>query len=244
MLNFIIVVFSIVEKVNRVKRQYLTLLCVNVCWWLLCWLNGNNLVCCRIYRERAPCNQDHYSLLGKNTFILLLKCVFLCLTERSWRNGKIIKLKVISSLFVEIFSRICSLFRVLGAGYVELRFRRYVSSYQTRWWEKYLSKRSFIKNTFSWRVNSLFVVAGIHSTANLANLKPNKVFFYNLADTLCSFEEPLQVKYLKHHAFISMCYIFTWFNPQINKSTISLGTHPLLSDWANATFRIKNLVVL
>ena len=79
-------------------------------------------------------------------------------------------------------------------------------------------------------INSLFVVAGIHSTAKLANLKPNKVFFYNLADTLCSFEEPLQVKYLKHHAFISMCYIFTWFNPQINRSTILLGTHRLLSD--------------
>ena len=101
---------------------------------------------------------------------------FLCLTERSWKSRKRIKLKVISSLFVEIFSQVCSLFRVLHAGYVDLRFKRYVSNYQARWWEKYLSKRSFIKHTFSWRVNSLFVVAGIHSTANLANLKLNKVF--------------------------------------------------------------------
>ena len=31
LLSFIIAVFNIVEKVNRVKRQYLTLLCVNVC---------------------------------------------------------------------------------------------------------------------------------------------------------------------------------------------------------------------
>ena len=37
MLSFIIVIFSIVEKVNRVKRQYLTLLYVNICWQLLCW---------------------------------------------------------------------------------------------------------------------------------------------------------------------------------------------------------------
>ena len=37
MLIFIIVIFSIVEKVNRVKIQYLTLLYVNICWWLLCW---------------------------------------------------------------------------------------------------------------------------------------------------------------------------------------------------------------
>ena len=37
LLSFIIVIFSIVEKVNRVKRQYLTLLYVNICWRLLCW---------------------------------------------------------------------------------------------------------------------------------------------------------------------------------------------------------------
>ena len=37
MLSFIIVIFSIVEKVNRVKRQYLNLLYVNICWQLLCW---------------------------------------------------------------------------------------------------------------------------------------------------------------------------------------------------------------
>ena len=37
MLSFIIVVFTIVEKVNRVKRQYLTLSYVNVFWWLLYW---------------------------------------------------------------------------------------------------------------------------------------------------------------------------------------------------------------
>ena len=175
-LNFIIVVFSIVEKVNRVNRQYLTLLCVNVCWYLLCWLNGNNLVCCRIYQERAPCNQDHYSSLGKNTFMLLLKYVFFVFNRESWRNGKRIKLKVISSLFVEIFSLVCSLFTVLRAGYLELRFSRYISNYQARWWEKHLSKRSFIKHTFSWRVNSLFVAAGIHSTTNLTNLKPSNFF--------------------------------------------------------------------
>ena len=37
LLSFIIVLFSIVEKVNRVKRQQLTLLYVNICWWLLRW---------------------------------------------------------------------------------------------------------------------------------------------------------------------------------------------------------------
>ena len=36
MLSFIIVIFSIVVKVNRVKRQYLTLLYLHTCWWLLC----------------------------------------------------------------------------------------------------------------------------------------------------------------------------------------------------------------
>ena len=37
MLSFIIVVCSIVEKIKRVKRQHVTILYVNVCWWLLCW---------------------------------------------------------------------------------------------------------------------------------------------------------------------------------------------------------------
>ena len=37
LLSFIIVIFSIVEKVDRVKKQYPTLLYVNICWWLLCW---------------------------------------------------------------------------------------------------------------------------------------------------------------------------------------------------------------
>ena len=64
MLGFIIVVFII-----ELKLQYLTLLCVNVCWWLLCWLNGNNLDYCKIYQEGAPSKQDHYSSLGMNTFI-------------------------------------------------------------------------------------------------------------------------------------------------------------------------------
>ena len=49
-------------------------------------VNGNNLGCCRIYQERAPCNQDHYSSLGKNIFISLLKCVFLYLTIGSKRK--------------------------------------------------------------------------------------------------------------------------------------------------------------
>ena len=161
---------------------------------------------------------------------------FLCLTERSWKNRKRIKLKVISSLFVEIFSQVCSLFRVLHAGYVDLRFRRYVSNYQARWWEKYLSKRSFIKHTFSWRDKLIICGSRYSFNGKLSKLKTKQSFFYNLANTLCSFEEPLQVKYLKHHAFISMCYLFTWFNPQINESTILLGTHPPLSDWANASF--------
>ena len=101
---------------------------------------------------------------------------FFVFNRESWRNGKRIKLKVISSLFVEIFSLVCSLFTVLRAGYLELRFSRYISNYQARWWEKHLSKRSFIKHTFSWRVNSLFVAAGIHSTTNLTNLKPSNFF--------------------------------------------------------------------
>ena len=37
LLSFIIVVFSIVEEVNRIKRQDLTLLYVNICWQLFCW---------------------------------------------------------------------------------------------------------------------------------------------------------------------------------------------------------------
>ena len=37
LLSFIIVTFRIVEKVDRIKRQYLILLYVNICWWLLCW---------------------------------------------------------------------------------------------------------------------------------------------------------------------------------------------------------------
>ena len=36
-LSYIIVIFSTVETLNRVKKRYLTLLCVNICWWLLCW---------------------------------------------------------------------------------------------------------------------------------------------------------------------------------------------------------------
>ena len=36
-MSFIIVIFSIVEKVNRIKKQDLTLLYVNICWRLFCW---------------------------------------------------------------------------------------------------------------------------------------------------------------------------------------------------------------
>ena len=48
-------------------------------------VNGNNLNCCGIYQDGVPCNLDHYSSIGKNTFILLLKC-FLCLTIGSKRK--------------------------------------------------------------------------------------------------------------------------------------------------------------
>ena len=95
--------------------------------------------------------------------------------------------------------------------------------------------RSISRNVASLKIlfhDVKLIICGSRYSFNgkLSKLKTKQSFFYNLADTLCSFEEPLQVKYLKHHAFISMCYIFTWFNPQINRSTISLGTHPLLSD--------------
>ena len=36
-MSFIIVIFSIVEKVNWIKKQDLTLLYVNICWRLFCW---------------------------------------------------------------------------------------------------------------------------------------------------------------------------------------------------------------
>ena len=39
-------------------------------------VNGKNLGYCKTYQEGNPCNQDHYSSLGKSAFILLLKCVF------------------------------------------------------------------------------------------------------------------------------------------------------------------------
>ena len=54
---------------------------VSVCYVV----NGNNLDCCGTYQEGACCNQDHYSSLGKVTFILLLQC-FLCLTIGSKRK--------------------------------------------------------------------------------------------------------------------------------------------------------------
>ena len=224
-LNFMIVVFSIVEKVNRVKRQYLTLVDIYCAGWMVTIWSAVE------YIKKGPLATKittHH--LVRIPLCYCWSMFFFVFNRESWRNGKRIKLKVISSLFVEIFSLVCSLFTVLRAGYLELRFSRYISNYQARWWEKHLSKRSFIKHTFSWR-DKLIICGSRYSFNDKRNkLKTKQFFFYNLSNTLCLFEEPLQVKYLKHHAFISMCYLFTRFNPQIMWSTILLGTHPIFSD--------------
>ena len=39
--------------------------------------------------------------------------------------------------------------------------------------------------------------------------------FYSLSNALCSFDEPVQIKNFKHHTFIDLCSLFTWFNLQI-----------------------------
>ena len=72
MLSFIIIAFSIVEKVNRVKRQYLTLGGYYIVMFYGEWQQSGLL---QNISRKALCNQDHYSSLGRNTFILLLKCV-------------------------------------------------------------------------------------------------------------------------------------------------------------------------
>ena len=60
-------------------------------------------------------------------------------------------------------------------------------------------------------ISALFLIAGIHSTANLKTYKQAKNLF-NPANTNSSSEESLKEK---RHTFISMCHLLTWLNMQI-----------------------------
>ena len=60
-------------------------------------------------------------------------------------------------------------------------------------------------------ISALFLITGIHSTRNLKTFEPVKNLF-NPANTQSSSEESLKEK---HHTFIGMCSLFTWFNMQI-----------------------------
>ena len=41
------------------------------------------------------------------------------------------------------------------------------------------------------------------------------IIFYSSLNAVCSFDKSVQIKSFKHHTFISMCSLFTWFNLQI-----------------------------
>ena len=38
--------------------------------------------------------------------------------------------------------------------------------------------------------------------------------FYNPSNTFCSSDESVQMKHFKHHTFIGICFLFTWFSMQ------------------------------
>ena len=64
-------------------------------------------------------------------------------------------------------------------------------------------------------ISALFLIAGIHSTAkSKKHINEAITIFYSPSNVLCSSDESLQIKHLKHHIFIGMCSLFTWFKLQ------------------------------
>ena len=85
-----------------------------------------------------------------------------------------------------------------------LRFERYFSHHQARWWEKYLSKRSPLKHTCSWH-DKLIVLWILNRQAKKKDLYVYRILSFKIFNI---YDSEVTWKFQKHP---KMTKTYTWY---------------------------------
>ena len=79
-----------------------------------------------------------------------------------------------------------------------------------------LDKLSDSNSRLNWFEDIFWFVSDCWNSLNCKKFTNEQtIIFYSPSNALSSSDECIQIKHFKHHIFIGMCSLFTWFNLQI-----------------------------